>query len=288
VVDFDFIEPTSVAQASQLLAQYGEDARLIAGGTALILALRQRMLQPRQLISLTKIEKLRGISVDSAGTLRIGALARHSEVAASPMVNSHHPVLARLARVLANPQVRNQGTFGGNLCYADPATDPPGCLYALDASITLGSQREERTIPIADFLVDYFTTAIAQDEILVSINIPPSATNRTAHYTRHLRTTAEHRPLVNITSVVQLENARCMDARLVTAGSTITPFRCAQAEALLRGQPITPALIDEAGRLVETEIAPISDSRGSEDYRRHVAGVVARRNLRQAFGLEPA
>ncbi len=288
MVDFDFLEPQTVAHASQLLAQYGEDARLIAGGTALILALRQRMLQPRQLISLTKIEKLRGITVDNAGTLRIGALTRHSEVGASETVRAHHPVLAGLARVLANPQVRNQGTFGGNLCYADPATDPPGCLLALEASITLESQHGERTLPIADFLVDYFTTAIEQDEILVAINVPASKANSNALYTRHLRTAAEHRPLVNFTSIVECEGPLCIDARIVTAASTITPVRCTQAESLLRGKTITPELVDAAAQLVETQISPISDSRGTDDYRRHIAGVVAQRNLRKAFGLENA
>ena len=145
MLDFDFLEPASVAEASQMVADLGEDCRVIAGGTALMLAMRQRMLTPSHLVSVGHLQPLRGISADGSGWLRIGALCTHAEVAASPLIRAQWPMLASMASRVANPQVRHQGTIGGNLCYADPATDPPGCLLALDAHVVLSSARGERS-----------------------------------------------------------------------------------------------------------------------------------------------
>lgn len=173
--EFDFAEPSSVAEASQMLADQGDDARIIAGGSALMLAMRQRMLAPTHLISVARLPRLHGIDFDPRQGLRIGAMSRHIDVARSELVKAHAPVLARMAAQVANPQVRNQGTIGGNLCYADPSTDPPGCLMALDASVVLGSTRGERVLSMEEFLVDYYTTAMQSDELLLEIRVPLQA-----------------------------------------------------------------------------------------------------------------
>src|SRR5690606_21145622 len=168
--DFNYLEPDSVEEASRLLAKLeDEEVRLIAGGTALILTLRQRMLRPEHLVSLAKIDRMRGIDYDATKGLRIGAFSRHADIASSVLVQQHYPVLALMAGQVANPQVRNQGTLGGNLCYGDPSTDPPSCLLALDASVVLGSSRGERVLPLNAFLVDYFETALEPDEILLEV-----------------------------------------------------------------------------------------------------------------------
>src|SRR5690606_23689520 len=147
--NFNYLEPTSVEEASRLLTELeDEEVRFIAGGTALILTMRQRMVQPAHLISLGKIDRLRGIQFDPQRGLRIGALERHVDVARSSAVRQHFPMLADMAERVANPQVRNQGTIGGNLCYGDPSTDPPTCLLALNASVVLGSARGERVMPL--------------------------------------------------------------------------------------------------------------------------------------------
>ena len=173
--EFDLLEPATVAEASRMLADLGDDARIFGGGTALMLGMRQRMLAPTHLVWLAGIDALRGITFDPVQGLRIGALARHADVAASPLVRQHFPVLASMAARVANPQVRNQGTLGGNLCYGDPSTDPPGCLLALDARVLLGSARGERELPIEEFLVDYFQTALEPDELLVELRVAPMA-----------------------------------------------------------------------------------------------------------------
>jgi carbon-monoxide dehydrogenase medium subunit len=283
--DFDFLEPASVAEASRMLADLGDECRVMAGGTALMLALRQRMVTPTHIVSLGRLDGLRGVSFDAHQGLRIGALARHCEVAASPMVQQHYPMLASMAASLANPQVRNQGTIGGNLCYADPATDPPGCLMALDAQIVLGSARGERVLGIEDFLVDYYVTAIEPDEVVVEIRVPPPSPGHAGHYARFLRTAAEHRPLVNVALLTSRAGMQCQSARLVVGASVPVPQRVQRAEQFLAGKTITLDVAHAAADIVAADIEPMSDSRGSADFRRDMVRVVARRTIAGLFGL---
>lgn len=283
--DFEFLEPASVAEASRMLADLGDECRVMAGGSALMLAMRQRMLSPTHIISVARVEALRGISFNPAAGLRIGALSRHCDVARSPLVQQHYPMLAAMAAQVANPQVRHQGTLGGNLCYADPATDPPGCLLALDAQIVLASSRGERVLDMAEFLVDYYVTAIEPDEVVREIRIPPPAAGQSALYTRFLRTAAEHRPLVNVSLVTRRTGAQCHEARLVVGASTPIPARVARAEAFLGGQTITPDVAAAAADIVAQDILALSDARGSEDFRRDMVRVVTRRSISSLFGL---
>lgn len=283
--EFEFMEPTSVAEAGRLLAELGDDARAWAGGTALILAMRQRMLAPTHVVSLAGIAALRGIVFDAQQGLRIGALTRHSEVAESALVRQRYPMLANMASRMANPQVRNQGTLGGNICYADPATDPPTCLMALGASLLLEGPQGQRVLPIEDFLVDYYTTALESGELVVEIRVPPPLRGSDGRYERFLRTAAEHRPLVNVALHVQREQGFCHDARLVVGASVAVPARQNAAEKMLTGQTITPELAAAVADLVAQDIKPLSDPRGDGDYRRAMVRVVTRRTLHALFGL---
>lgn len=284
--DFNYLEPNSFEEASRMLADLeDEEVRLIAGGTALILTLRQRMLRPEHLVSLAKIDRLRGIEFDEQAGLRIGALSRHADVAASPLVRQHYPVLASMAERVANPQVRNQGTVGGNLCYGDPSTDPPSCLLALNATVVLGSVRGERSMPLDEFIVDYFETALEPDEILLEIRVPPLPQGVRGIYSRYLRTAAEHRPLVGVAFVAHRDGVVCRDARIAVGASTPIPVRLRQAEEFLEGRAVTPAVAAEVAEMVAANIQPLSDSRGSETYRRNVVRTVARRTVSELFGL---
>ncbi|HWL28683.1 MAG TPA: xanthine dehydrogenase family protein subunit M, partial [Burkholderiaceae bacterium] len=258
--DFNYLEPTSVEQASRMLADLDdEEVRVIAGGTALTLTMRQRMVLPTHLVSMAKIDRLRGIEFDDKTGLRIGALARHSDVARSPLVRQHFPVLASMAERVANPQVRNQGTIGGNLCYGDPSTDPPSCLLALDATVALGSTRGERTMSLEEFIVDYFETALESDEILMEIRVPPLPQGMTGIYSRFLRTAAEHRPLVSVALVAHRDNeAGCRDARLAVGASTPIPMRMRHAEAFLQGREVNAAVAAEVADIVAQDIEPLS------------------------------
>lgn len=284
--EFEYLEPNSVEEVSQLLTEHGDDARVIAGGTALMLAMRQRMLAPTHLISVAKLKRLKNIEFDSALGLRIGAFSRHIDVARSDVIKTHAPVLAQMAAQVANPQVRNQGTIGGNLCYADPATDPPGCLLALDASVVIGSMRGERTLSMEEFLVDYYTTALEPDEILLEIRVPIQPANTQGAYTRFLRTAAEHRPLVSVALVAQREGQVCQQARIAVGASTPIPIRLRRAEEHLQGKTVTPALAQEVSDIVAQDINAVSDLRGSSDFRRDMVRAVTRRTITQLFGLD--
>lgn len=286
--DFDYLAPASIAEASRMLADLGDECRAIAGGTALMLGMRQRMLAPTHLVSLGSIDALRGIDFDPRRGLRVGALTRHAEVAVSPLVREHCPVLASMASRVANPQVRNQGTISGNLCYADPSTDPPGCLMALDAQVVLGSARGERVLGIEEFLVDYYVTALEPDELVVEIRVPPMATGAAGIYTRFLRTAAEHRPLASVALIARREGALCREAKLTVGASTPIPLRLRRAEAFLKGRSITENVAAEAAEIVAADIEPVSDARGLADFRRDMVRVVARRTLAELFGLPSA
>ncbi|KWR90652.1 FAD binding domain-containing protein [Cupriavidus sp. IDO] len=283
--DFEFLEPASVAEASRMLADLGDSCRVFAGGTALMLGMRQRMLTPSHLVSLGRLEDLRRIGFDPRGGLRIGALALHADVARSPVVQAHYPMLASMASRVANPQVRNQGTIGGNLCYADPATDPPGCLMALGAQIVVSGTGGERVIGIEDFLVDYYVTALAGDEVVTEIRLPPPAAGADGLYSRFLRTAAEHRPLASVALSVRRERAFCVDVRLAVGASTPIPARLRRAEALLAGKTVTAELAAEAADIVAADINAVSDLRGSASYRREMVRVVARRTISGLFGV---
>jgi aerobic carbon-monoxide dehydrogenase medium subunit len=277
--DFDFLQPGTVSEASRMLAALGDECRVMAGGTALMLVMRQRMLNPSHIISVQDIPDLKGISWDDTAGLRIGALSRHADIAQSELVNRHHPMLAQMAAQVANPQVRNQGTIGGNLCYGDPSTDPPGALMALGAQVILGSARGERMLSMEDFALDYFTTAIAPDELVVAVRVPPAADHTRARYTRFKRTAAEHRPLASVSAVAQIREGLCTQARLVVGASVPVPRRIHEAERFLEGRRLDADTIERAARVVAEGIDPISDLRGSADYRREMVRISTKRTL---------
>ena len=282
--DFDYLEPGSLQEVCQLMAQWGDDVRLMAGGTALMLALRQRLASPAQIVSVARVPELRGIHLGHDQVLTIGAFTTHSEVAQSALIQQHAPMLSAMASQVANWQVRNQGTLGGNLCYADPATDPPGCLLALDAEVVLQGTSQQRVLPMADFLVDYYETALQADEVLVAIRLPAPKANTRGSYLRHLKTPADHRPLVNV-SVTSTQSGNDIDALCLVVGAC-TPFpkRLQSAHALL-GQVPTPLLIQSVAHAAAHEIDALSDARASADYRRDVVRVLVARALSDHFNL---
>jgi carbon-monoxide dehydrogenase medium subunit len=223
--------------------------------------------------------------VDAQGQLHIGALSLHAQVADSDIVRKHSPILAHMASQVANPQVRNQGTLGGNLCYADPATDPACCLLALDASIVLVSHRGKRVLPMRAFLLDYFTTAIEPDELMHEIIVPNASANLRASYTRFLRTAAEHRPMVSIAAMVQVDGEVCTSAKIVVGAAVAVASRLQVAELCLVGKAPSLELIYEAASTGAASITPLDDLRGSEAYRRQMMLVQIKRTLAHLFEL---
>lgn len=266
-----------------MLADSGEEARLLAGGTALLLAMRQRLVTPSHLVHLGGLHDLKTIEYDENNGLCIGALVCHGELADAAAIKKHYPMLASMAMHVANPQIRNMGTLGGNLCYADPATDPPVCLMALGARVLAVSAHGERVIALDEFYSGYYETTLANDEVLTRIEVPPPPAGTNGVYTRFLRTPAEHRPLVGLGIVVRRDADAIAEISIAIGASTTIPVRARQAEAFLREKGVGSDILDEAARIAAAEISPISDFRGAAEYRREMVRVVARRTLDAAL-----
>lgn len=284
--DFELLEPRSPEEASQMLAEYGEGARVLAGGTALLLGLRQRLVTPSHVIYLGGVPGLDFIDYDDGRGLRIGALAKISALASSRLINERYPMIAGMAGQVANPQVRNAATIGGNLSYGDPALDPPTCLMALDAGVIVVGPKGTRSINLVDFYRDYFLTALHPDEVVTRIDIPPLKGDVAGAYTRFTRTPAEHRPLVGLAVVAGRNGGVCRDARVTIGASTPTPVRATRAERFLEGKRVTRDVLQEAATIAAADIEPLSDSRGSAEYRRDMVRIVFARTAAGVFDLQ--
>ena len=282
--NFEFLEPSSVSEASSMLAANGEGAKAFAGGVALLLMMRQRIFSPSHVVWLGGIPGLDAIEMERGGGLRIGALATHHAVATHPGVRSRFPMIAGMASGLANPQVRNMGTLGGNLCHGDPASDPPACLLALGASLRAVRGSQERVIPLDDFFTDYYANALAADEIVSEVIVPPLPAGALTSYVRFSMTAAEHRPLVTAGAMLALDGARkCREARLALGAVAAVPRRLKAAEEFLRGKEPTAEVLARAAELGVADGEPLVDFRASAQYRREVAQVTLRRCLERAL-----
>lgn len=279
---FDYRAPDTLAEVCTTLDQYGDDARLIAGGTALILLLKQRLVQPAVLVSLKRLGDLS--TVDHAdGHLRIGATATHRQIENNPHVRAHLPALAETLRRVATPRVRNQATLGGNLAHADPNQDPPATLIVLEASVRLRSSTGERELAVEDLFLDYYETALRPGEVLTEIIIPtPKPATGTA-FLKFLPRTSDDYATVAAAASLRLEAGRCRDVRLALGSAGPTPIRARASEAVLEGQPPSEAALRAAAAAVRDEVDPLTDVRGSATYKRAMTEVFARRALEHAL-----
>jgi carbon-monoxide dehydrogenase medium subunit len=280
---FDYRAPRSLDEALAILGEHGEDARVIAGGTALVTMMRQRLVQPRCLVSLRDVPGLERIEAN--GGLRLGALVTHREAEISPLVRERLPVLAETFRRVATVRVRHMATVGGALAHADPNQDPPVTLLALGATVEVRGARGARGIPVADFFRDYYETALAAGELVTAVTVPslPAATG--AAFLKFLPRTADDYATVAAAAIVTLEpdGARCREARVALGSVGVTPLRATSAERLLAGEALGAGLLRAAGEAAKTAVDPLSDHRGSAAYKREMTGVMVGRALGQAW-----
>lgn len=282
--DFIYHAPTSLDEALWLLEQHGEDARPIAGGTAMVNLLKQNLVYADHLVGLGGVPGLRGIA-RSNGDLRIGALTRHREVERSADVASAAPLLAEAYSRVATVRIRNMATVGGGLSHADPAQDPPPALMALGARVVLASANGTRELPVEDLFVDYYETALEPGELLTEVIVPAQAPDARAVYLKYLPRTEDDYATVAVAAVARVENGVCADVRVALGAVAPTPVRATAVEAALEGQPVTPEAIRSAAEAVAEEVDPLADFRGSSEYKRDMAVVFTRRALEQALGL---
>ena len=283
MVKFDYLEPKSLKKACELLERYGDEAKLIAGGTALLTMMRLRLLNPKIVISLEKIPKFDRIRFSAKDGLRIGAGARHRDIELSKTVRSRYPLLYETFRKVAQPRIRNMGTIGGNLCQGDPLTDPGASLMALDAEVVLFSTKGSRTLPLDSFFVDYYETAIQPGEILTEILVPPPVKNLAWAHIKFTPRTEEDFATIGIALALKGQNGRCEDVRLALNSASSTIFRAKKAEEVIRGKPFTDELFSEMGIIAAGEADPIDDLRGSADYKRDLIKVLVKRAAKQAL-----
>lgn len=281
MVKFDYIEPATLDEVLSLLQTHGDDARVIAGGTALIIWMRMKLLNPRVVVSLAKIPNFDSIRFDSKNGMTISAGARHRDIELHPAVREYYPLLHETFRKVAQPRIRNMATVGGNLCQGDPMTDPGASLIALDAEVTLAGYNGKRTLPLEEFFVDYYQTALNPGELLTEIHVPPQQRPAWSHI-KFTPRSVEDFATVGVAITLAVQGDRCTDVRLGLNSVAPTIVRAKRAEAILRGQQITEASLREMGEVAATEVDPMDDNRGSAEYKRDMVKVLVHRAAREA------
>ena len=278
---FQYFAPTSVAEATQLLEQHGDDAKLLAGGHSLIPLMKLRLSEPGVVIDLGRIGDMSYIREEDGG-LAIGAMTTYAQLESSDLVASRAPVLAEAASQVADPQVRNMGTIGGSLSHADPAGDLPAVAIALGARLITSSTGEHRTLSADDFFVDLLTTALAPNEILNEIAIPALPDRSGSAYAKFANK-ASHYAIVGVAAVVAVDaNGECSHASIGVTGAGPVAARASEAEAALRGSRLDDAAVSAAAAAAGAGIDFLDDIHASAEYRAHLTSVFAARAIRQA------
>jgi len=282
---FIFHEPRSVAEALELLDRFGDRARILAGGTDLLISLKKREIGPEHVISIQCLAELNFIEFSPQTGLRIGPLATHAAVAQSPLVREHFPILAQACGEVGTPQVRNMGTLGGNLCKAGPSQDTPPVLLALEAELTLTGPNGPTQVPFGSFCTGPFCTILTPGRLLTEIRIPSLPARSAGCYKFSPKISAVDETLAGAGVLLVLDrDDACRDIRIGLGSVGPTAFRAREAEALLRGQRLSSALIAETGRLAAREAQP----RSRADYRRHLVQVLVRDAILELWrGLTP-
>lgn len=276
---FGYVAPGSVADVVDLLAERGDEVKLMAGGQSLVPLLRLRFASPETIVDLRAVDELRAVE-DLGQVHRVGAMVTHREFLESPVAQSWGAV-RDAGWDLADPLVRNRGTFGGSLAHADPAGDWPAVALALGATLRVQSSSGTREIRADDFFTDLFTTALAENELLTHIDIPKPAPGTRSAYLK-VPHPASGYPVVGLGVSLAVENGVCRAARVALTGVAVTPVRASEAEAFLEGKPLTAETLAEAAAVSASGIDVIGDAYAPEDYRRHLIEVVAGRVLDRA------
>ncbi|MDY6973981.1 MAG: xanthine dehydrogenase family protein subunit M [Thermodesulfobacteriota bacterium] len=281
--NFEYFKPDNIGEACSLLSKYTAEAKIIAGGQSLLIMMKERMITPSYLIDITNIPGLDHIQYDDREGLRVGASTTHRAIETSPLIKERFNILSEVEKVIGSIQIRNVGTIGGNLCHADPCGDLAPLLIALDAKVKLAGTEGERVIPLDGFFVDYFETALREDEILTEIQIPPPLPYSGKWYQK-LSPRETDSAVVGVAVVVSLDspNGVCQKARIVLGGAGQIPFRAEKAEMGLKDVSVTEKLIEEAARIAGKEANPISDLRGSAEYKRAMIELLTKEGIERA------
>src|SRR4051812_24938955 len=277
---FKIDQPKNIKEAAEMLSHHGENGRLYAGGTELLLAMKHDLLRYEHLVDVKTVPELNRISVGN-GSLHIGATVTHRAVENSAEAREHCPVLSEMERHVANVRVRATGTLGGNLCFAEPHSDPAALLLALEAHVHIQGKGGERTLPIDQLILGAYETALAPDELMTGIDVPLATKNKRAAY---LKFQIKERPTLGLALVMDADGGNIKSARAVVGSISAKPTRSDEVDKMLVGarDQVEKRLADAAQALAEVA-DPVDDLEGSAEYKRHLVGVFLKRAFIKAL-----
>jgi len=283
---FDYLEPQTIEEAVSLLAKFNREAKVLAGGTDLLNLIRTKIIRPKYVVDIARIPGLDHVKYDATGTLSIGALASIRALEMSAQVKERHPVISQSAGELGSVAIRNVGTVGGNLCHASPAADTAPALIALGARVKIAGPAGERTTALGNFFTGPGRTVLERGEILTEIQIPATAPDTKGIYFKHAIRGASDLAIVGVAVVASFDGGRCRNLRIALGAVAPTPMRATGAERLLEGRELDLALIEIAAREAADESRPITDIRGSAEYRREMVKVFVRAAIKSVLPKE--
>jgi len=278
---FDYHAPTTVDETIRLLGQYGDEAKVLAGGHSLLPMMKLRFAAPGHLIDLNRIKELKGIR-EQGGVIHIGAMTTESELIASELLQKKCPLIPEAARWIADPQVRNCGTIGGDIAHGDPGNDHPAVMLVVEASFVLRGPGGERVVPADGFFLGMYSTQLEAGEILTEIRVPAVAKGSGHAYSKLKRKTGDFATAAAAVQL-QLDGKTCKKIHIALTNAGPTALKAAGAEAVLSGKVIDDGLIEQAVSKAMEICDPAEDQRGDREYKTHMAGEMTRRAIRQAL-----
>jgi carbon-monoxide dehydrogenase medium subunit len=281
---FEMFQPATLQEASQLLRKNGPGGRFLAGGTDLVIAMKEKGLLPNYIVDLKRLPGLSGIHENSDGSISLGALTTLHEIETSALIQKRYPFLAQSAAEVGSIQIRNRATIGGNMANASPSADTSPALMALGATATIASANGERNLAVEEFFKGPGQNAMNPDEILTKVTIRKTGTNLVGEYIKFSPREMMDLAYVGVAVVYNLaaSDKKCTGVRIVLGAVAPTPIRAKRAEAALEGQVLSEALAEKVGQIAAEEAKPISDVRSSADYRRAMVGTMTKRALLNA------
>jgi aerobic carbon-monoxide dehydrogenase medium subunit len=278
---FEYLRPATIPEAVAFLQQYGDEAKILSGGQSLIPMMKLRLARPAYLIDINRIAGLSYIKEED-GHLKIGGLTREAELESSPLIRSKFPIVLDTAHVIADPQVRNLATLAGNLAHGDPANDHPATMLALGAKVVATGPKGERVIPIENFFVTLFTTALQPDEIVTEIRIPLPSARSGGAYLKLERKVGDFATAAVAAQVTLDAGGTCQQLGIGLTNVGPTPIKARKAEEFLRGKKLDEANLRQAAQLASEEAQPSSDLRGPAEYKKGLVKELAFRALSRA------
>ena len=282
--DFVYLRPHTVKEVLDLLEQHKDGYKIICGGQSLLILMRQGLVAPNYLIDIKRIDELNYINFDPKEGLRMGATTTHRAIEKSSLIGEQYPILVDMEENLASIQTRNWGTIGGNLAHADPAGDPGPVLIALNATARMANKKRERTMPLEEFFLDYFETALEEGELLLEVQVPVAAPKTATAYEK-FTIIKNDQAIASVAASVTLanDNVSCKDARIVLGAAAPTPKRAKEAEQLLVGQKLNGGLLDRVAEKASEKAEPVTDIHATEAYRRQLVKALTKKVAKKAW-----